>query len=56
MSAFGVAFGDYYPKTIISRFIFLILIFLLFIFISFILRNIMKFTIMKESEKKVFLK
>ena len=56
MCAFGVAFGDYYPKTIISRFITLVLILLLYLIMSFILQNITKFTIMKESEKKVFLK
>ena len=56
MCAFGVAFGDYYPKTIISRFITIVLIFVLFLIMSFILQNIMKYTIMTESEKKVFLK
>ena len=56
MFCFGNVFGDYYPKTIITRSITVILIILLFSVVSYILLNIMKFTIMNESERKVFLK
>ena len=56
LSFFNIAFGDYYPKTIFSRFLFSIITFIGLIFLSFLLRNIMKFIIMTQSEKKVFIK
>ena len=54
--SFGVAFGDYYPKTNISRLLTFYLIIFLFVIISFFLKKIMTFTIMSESEKKVYVK
>ena len=56
MVFFSVAYGDYYPKTIFSRLIMLIMILIGLIFLTYFLHNIMKYTIMTENEKKVFLK
>ena len=54
--SFGIAFGDYYPKTILSRFLIFGLITLLLVIFSFFLKKIMTFTIMSENEKKAYLK
>ena len=56
LSFFNVGFGDYYPKTIFSRFLFFTIAIFGIICIYYLLRNIMNFTIMTQSEKKVFLK
>ena len=56
LSFFNVGYGDYYPKTIFSRFLFFNIALFGLIFLYFLLRNIMNFTIMTQSEKKVFLK
>ena len=54
--SFGVSFGDYYPKTIITRIITFFVIIILYVIAGFLLNNLMKYTIMSESEKKVFIK
>ena len=56
MNSFGISFGDYYPKTFFSRILIIITTFLGLILLSYILKNLMRYTIMTESEKKVFLK
>ena len=54
--SFGVSFGDYYPKNIITRLIVFFAIIILYVIAGFLLNNLMKYTIMSESEKKVFIK
>ena len=56
MVFFSVAYGDYYPKTIFSRLIMLFMILIGLIFLTYFWQNIMKYTIITENEKKVFLK
>ena len=54
--SFGVSFGDYYPKNIITRLIVFFAIIILYVIAGFLLNNLMKYTIMSESERKVFIK
>ena len=54
--SFGISFGDYYPKNLITTLICFISIIILYIIAGFLLNNLMKYTIMSESERKVFIK